>query len=73
MVRWQRPAASDAEKARRSRFERWMEVYWCAAQAWWGAAEYATQLYPEELALYRQANPRPTFKEYLLATKGQPR
>lgn len=73
MVRWQREAASPAEKARRHRFEQWLSVYWCSAQAWWEAAEYATMLYPEELEQYRQNNPRPTFKNYLLATKGQPR
>lgn len=73
MIRWARPATSAAERARRVRFARWMEIYWAEAQAWWQAAEYETMMYGPELAEYKTHNPRPTFKKYLLATAGQPR
>lgn len=73
MVRWRRPAASEAESRMRRGFQRWMEVYWAAAQAWWAHAEYETRLYPTELAEYAALHPRPNLKTYMLATAGQPR
>lgn len=73
MIRWSRPAPSEAERRRREGFTRWMEVYWCSAQAWWEAAEYETMLYAEELAAYKVQHPRPTLKDYMIRTAGQPR
>ena len=73
MTRWPCPPRSEAERRMRFGFDRWMEVYWCAAQAWWEAAEYETQLYKTELALYSENHPRPTLKRYMIETAGQPR
>ena len=69
MIRWSRPATSEAERRRREGFARWMEVYWCADRAWWEAAEYETMLYATELAEYSLAHPRPTLKAYMIATR----
>ena len=66
MIRWSRPAASDAERQRRARFTRWMEVYWSSAQAWW-------ELYETETAMYKTEHPRPTLKAYMIGTRGLPR
>ncbi len=73
MIRWSRPAPSDAEAQRRIRFTRWMEVYWTSAQAWWEHAEAETALYPAEMADYRRTHPRPTLKVHMIGTRGQPR
>ena len=54
-------------------FQNWIEVYWCEAQAWWEQAEYATMLYATELAEYKETNPQPNLKNYMIQTKGQPR
>ena len=73
MIRWSRPAPSEAERQRRVRFTRWMETYWAHAQAWWEHAEKGTALYPAELTEYRRQHPRPTLKQHMIGTRGQPR
>ena len=73
MIRWSRPAPSDAEAQRRIRFTRWMEVYWTSAQAWWEHAEQETALYPAEMADYRRRYPRPTLKQHMVQSAGHPR
>ena len=73
MIRWSRPATSDLEAARRVRFARWMDVYWSAAQAWWEQYEAETALYKAETALYKAEHPRPTLKQHMIGTRGQPR
>ena len=50
-----------------------METYWAHAQAWWEHAEKATALYPAELTEYRRLHPRPTLKQHMIGTRGQPR
>lgn len=67
------PDVSDRERSRRRRFQRWMETYWMARQAWVEACEYATALYETEVADYKLTNPPVLFKDYLIDTKGQPR
>ncbi len=64
---------SAAERARRRRFRVFMDVYHCSRRAWELAAEVATAGYPAELADYRAANPAPTFKAYLLGSRGMAR
>ena len=73
MTRWHCPPRSEAERNMRFGFERWMDIYDCASQAWWEKAEYETMLYPAELRQYKQVWPQPTLKEHMLQTKGQPR
>ena len=44
---------SAKEVNRNQCFRRWMEDYYAAYQAWWQKAEYETQLYAAELALFK--------------------
>lgn len=64
---------SPAEKARRQRFFHFMTVYWCSRQAWVEAREYATGMYAEEVERWEQDNPPVLFKNFLVASRGQPR
>jgi|GEM_PF-5622846 len=78
MCSYKRQPASEVEAARRERFDAFMNVYWTAMQAWIAAAEWETCTTPfigrsEELDNYRSANPPLLFKDYLLATAGEPR
>ena len=78
MARYARPAVSPAEVARRARFETFMDVYYCAREAWMLAAEAATYTTPglghsEELDLWTEENPPLLFKEYLIRSRGEPR
>lgn len=62
---------SDRERARR--FRVFMDVYHCGRRAWELAAEAATAGYAAELADYRAAHPAPTFKAYLIDSRGMAR
>ena len=74
MVRWKPPKPrSDAERRMRRGFENWIDVYWCASQAWYSKAEYETMMYSTELAQYKQGCPMPTLKDHMIQTKGEPR
>lgn len=64
---------SPAERARRRRFQSFMDGYYTARQAWLSACESATAMYATEVAEYRQGNPPMVFKRYLLDSRGMPR
>lgn len=64
---------SPAEAARRRRFHNFMQIYYCARQAWVMAAEYATSGYEWEMVQYKLENPPVLFKQYLIDSRGQPR
>lgn len=44
-----------------------MESYYLAREAWEQAAEFVTLGYDTELAEYLAANPRPTFRMWLMS------
>jgi hypothetical protein len=48
-----------------------MDTYYCAVQAWKIAAESVTNGYAAEMAEYREANPRPLLKDFLIAQRWE--
>lgn len=53
-----------------SRPNRWhdhlMDIYSCAAHAWWLAMEDTTSMYATEMREYREHTPPPRLKDYML-------
>lgn len=64
---------TDAERARRRRFARFMEAYYAAREAWERACEHATALYPAEVREFHQDVPPVLFKRWLIDSRGMPR
>lgn len=52
---------------------RLMATYYELRDSWESRAEVETSLYSTELAEFERDNPRPTFKQFLIDTKGSPR
>lgn len=71
--RYTKPARSDKERRQRRGFALWLSVFEMWALSWHEQAEHATMMYDTELAEYREANPPPQLKSYMIQTKGQPR
>ena len=65
--------ASQLERNRRLRFDTFLDVYWTQREAYVRAREDRTNGFEVEMLLYAQQNPPFVFKDYLIASTGQPR
>lgn len=69
----ERPVRRD-KIGRRIGYNWWREFIWtewrCAYDAWYTAMHEETLLYETEAREYRQNNPSPKFKDFLIAHKG---